>query len=689
MMMHSCQCLVVSLPTDLLEIPLVFEVPLPAECTVAGTNSRSYNQGQCSRKPCQTSKGECASSLQCCFEVATTSSVKFTCSDSKKQLKGSVVVMCKCQPCSKLHAQIKGRVLSSLDKTPIVLAAIMVGSEIATFSDQEGRFFFELTTGNREVTLLMQEARHKQLQITINIHPSLSHDITIILEYVQSIQSVDKLQHAFRVQLSDNLTMDQYGIDASLRFEEESLVHGSTSELYVGPGEVLHSLYHDGNQPDFTMPAIHHMVYKDSKGADFTIQSFLIGSLRVLDDDGQSLILRSGVPLVLSLSLKFDRTIGYVDVANLHLFVYSDLQSRWLDHGRMNTIQIEPISKELGMWVTLRGRLRELNPMWAVGFPSRVTCYTKSRAFHKQSNQELVGLSINLKQSDEKLGRATFYQHTTQTVAGIGACLKSVCQYGGMISTLPENKMVLEAVAPTVENGIIMGKNDQIMFYTTTRSQVLIDGRTPYYVSQEACMRTLEKTTAYFKFVTYSAITPPLKPSILLSSVDENTATTQQEYCFIKVTVYDCATFTDVKVLSYASENELLSLHFDIAEPPNGAPLLDSCDTTGISQLRASCVEFTCNSDVHVTVQSRPQETKSRDCRYWSSSASSIPWTVPSGHRLASFNFKDTGTRYSGGLYHASTRELALMKCYSGSNVEPENIINPYRGTAVTFTCQL
>ena len=50
----------------------------------------------------------------------------------------------------------------------------MIGSEIATFTDQGGRFFFELTTSNREVTLLFREASHQHLEMTINIHPGLS-----------------------------------------------------------------------------------------------------------------------------------------------------------------------------------------------------------------------------------------------------------------------------------------------------------------------------------------------------------------------------------------------------------------------------------------------------------------------------------------------------------------------------------
>ena len=73
----------------------------------------------------------------------------------------------------------------------------MIGSEIATFTDQGGRFFFELTTSNREVTLLFQEARHQQLEMMINIHPSLAHELTVILEYIQFVEPVDKIHQGF------------------------------------------------------------------------------------------------------------------------------------------------------------------------------------------------------------------------------------------------------------------------------------------------------------------------------------------------------------------------------------------------------------------------------------------------------------------------------------------------------------
>ena len=131
---------------------------------------------------------------------------------------------------------------------PVVLATIMIGSEIATFTDQGGRFFFDLTTSNHEVTLLFQEARHQQLEMTINIHPSLAHELTVILEYIQFVESVDKIHQGFGVSLASNVTEEEYGIKALLKFPPGSLVNPESNEVYYGPGQVLHSLYTVANK---------------------------------------------------------------------------------------------------------------------------------------------------------------------------------------------------------------------------------------------------------------------------------------------------------------------------------------------------------------------------------------------------------------------------------------------------------
>ena len=151
-----------------------------------------------------------------------------------------------------------------------------------------------------------------------------------------------------------------------------------------------------------------------------------------------------------------------------------------------------------------------------------------------------------------------------------------------------------------------------------------------YYVTESVCMQNIQTTTGYFKFVTNSSVTPPIKP-LILSPIAKETEKLD-EYCFIKVAVYDCAAFTDVQVLSYSSDGQLLSMNADIATPPDGTLTLEACQS-GVAQLRASCVEFRCDSEVHISVQSRLTTSEIKDCRYWSSSA-----TIPSIHNMTSFH---------------------------------------------------
>ena len=131
--------------------------------------------------------------------------------------------------------------------------------------ESEARFFFELTTNNREVTLLFQEAGHQNLEMVINIHPSLAHELTVILEYIQFVEPVDKIYQGFGVSLASNVTEEEYGIKALLKFPPGSLVNPESNEVYYGPGQVLHSLYTVANKPQFTMPAVQQMIYKDSQ----------------------------------------------------------------------------------------------------------------------------------------------------------------------------------------------------------------------------------------------------------------------------------------------------------------------------------------------------------------------------------------------------------------------------------------
>ena len=685
------------------EEPLPFEVPLPEECIVTGTkSSTSYNQGHCSRKPCQTKRGPCSESWQCCYEVGQTSTVSFSCSNSKTQLHGSTVVACWCQLCDKLQAVIRGRVLSSLDHKPIVLTAIMIADEIATFTDHGGHFFFQLSTSNRQVTLVFQEAKHRQVEVTVDIQHSSTPEVVVVMEYIETVQRIERLQDGFFAQLSNDEIIRTHGVNVSLFIPPNSLVTLYAFDSYFGSGYVLHSLYHTGVKPEFTSKALSQMIYRDSKGADFTIQSFLIGSLEVVDDMGHPLALKQGRGLSLSVSLKFDALVPESQVSKIHLFTYIDTESRWLDCGKVTILSVTPSPDQLETWAVLKGRGRMLGSLWAVGLPIRVSCYVKARVFQSETGQELIDQTVSIEQTDESLKRPAYYHYSASTSSGVGACLKGVCVLGGLLSiggnSGTEEYITSEASPPDLNFGIVMGNSDQILFYTTDKSKIFASGETPYYLTEEACMQSVQAKTSYFEFTRNSSLLSIFRPSLLLSSAHHQEAVSKLgEYCFVKVAIYDCSPYTDVEALSYNADDHdlLISMHVDTA-----VPLFSeeesyqtvagySCQSSGIARLRASCVEYTCGSEVHVTVHSHPNDTSEpKSCRYWSSD-SNVRWSLHPSSNMKTFHFLDKGKKYNNGLYHsASSRDLALMRCKSGDSEEPSNLIDPYKGAAVTFTCQ-
>ena len=600
------------------EEPLPFEVPLPEECTITGTNSsRSYNQGQCSRRPCQTKTGPCSESWQCCYKVGLTSKVSFSCSNSKTSLQGSTVVACWCQLCDKLQAEVRGRVLSSLDHKPIMLVAIMIADEIATVTDQTGHFYFQLTTNNRKVTLLFQESMHRQVELTVDIQHFSSPEIVVIMEYIETIQRIGRLQDSFFVQLNNLEVIRTYGVNVSLSMPPNSLATRHTFNSYFGSGHVLHSLYHTGVKPEFTSAGLRKMIYHDSKGAEFTIQSFLIGSLEIVDDMGHPLTVKQGRVLTLSISLKFEGLIFREQLSNIHLFTFVNSESRWLDFGKLAIVSVTSSSDELETWVLFIGKLRILGSLWAIGLPVRVSCYVKTRVFQSETDKELLGQTVSVEQSDQTLKRPTYYQYSALTTAGIGACLKSVCALGGLISLSDINSgadyTVNKATPPNVSTGVVMGNRDQIMFYLMDKSQMGVSGETPYYLTEEACLQSIQAKPSYFEFTQNLSSPSIVVPSLLppLHQLEEiGNSDIPKEYCFVKVAIYDCALYSDVKALSYNSEDHsiLFSMHSDIAVPSSAeeshqAMTGQACQSHSVARLRASCVEYTCGSEVHVTVK--------------------------------------------------------------------------------------
>ena len=603
--------------------------------------------------------------------------------------------------CDKLQARIKGRVLSSLDRNPVVLAAIMIGTEVATFTDTDGYFSFELSASNGDIVLLFQEAQHRHLEVKVDIHHSNNPEINIILEHIDVVQAVDKLHPGFTLELKHREVVVDPDVTVSVGFLPNSLVSPQTHDMYKGPGQLLYSLYSSGNKPDFTSEALKQMVFIDSKGVEFSIQSYVICTMEVVGENGYPLDLRFGTPIALKLTLKFDKNIVESDVSNLHLFVYSRTKFCWLDHGRVGISSIKQRDKKYGTYVTIQQTLRELGPIWTVGFPVRISCYIKAFVTHISSNQELVGATLNVEQADTTLYRPTFYQYSDTTSPGVGVCLKAVCSVGGIIyasvSSLGGTRDKLTAVSPDMDYGIVMGDKEQIMFYEIDQTKNM-DTKTPYYLTEEACHSSTKEDKTYFEFTSnmYSANKLAIQPSMLPPAPKDGFGEqAQNEFCFIKVSVYDCAPFTDIKVLSYSlKDHNLLSMNTAVATGTSTQDDIDSCQMSSVVPVRASCVEYTCGSDVHVTVQSQNHKSVTTeesingnlmDCRYWSSNTAIKNGDHPS-QTMLSFHLANEKNTLSG-VYRSSSSNLALLQCKSGNIEAPGNSMNPEVGVAVTFTC--
>ena len=686
------------------EQPLYFEVPLPHECVVTGTGAHTYNQGLCSRQPCRTKEGPCTVSDVCCYEVGDMAAVDFTCSDSKSPEQGHVIVTCRCQPCSQLRAEVTGEVVSSLGNEPVVLATVLVAGEIATFTDQHGLFSFETLTPMSNLTLIFHEARHRDLERNVTIHPSQVHRMKVLLEHIEIVDQQDKLEVGFDTPLARGDIVETYGVDGFLHFPPDAFVSSGTEESYRGSGTVLSSLYCTDKWPGFSTEALGNLVYVDSRGAEFSIQSLVMGTLDTVGDRGEKLQLQIGAPIVVTVSIRVDSSVAPAQVSSLHLFSYSQTHNRWMDHGRMGIVK--ETSKEsdgsLYYWVTLQGKLRQIHHVWIVGYPLRLSCWVKVQVFHGAgSREEMEGVEVRLRQSDDLIGRGSLYQHSMATLPGVGVCLKSVCNLGGVLSPGRDSGVDLEAVTPSISNGIIMGNRDEIMIYTVDKQNVGISGKHPFYPSEEACMQLSGVRLGHFRFVAANSKKNNFqtRPTILLTDStgesvkrDERGEERVGGFCYLKVAVLDCAAYSDVKAVSFDEGGKISSLAFEVASLLGGeitSRRSDSCSgAIGVTQLKASCVDFTCGSRVHVSAQSRMERRQTKSCRYWSSTAS-IPWSIPPSHNLTSFHFTDEGTGYDQGhgIYRALTKELALMKCYSGSPEEPSNTLDPYRGAAVTFTC--
>ena len=611
------------------------------------------------------------------------------------------MVTCECQPCNKLHAYTRGEVLSSLSRQPVVLAAVLLGTEVVTFTDQDGKFFFEVTTIEGGVSLLVQEVRHKQVQVDIDLRRStIRRDVTIVMEYIEEVIVVEKIQLGIKLEMN---TSEMTGINGSILVPRNSLLAPHSYTVYHGPGHILQSLYHMDSRPDFTSDAIQSMVYSDSKGADFSIQSHVLGSLRIVGETGQTLNLKQGSQIVIKVSIWFDAILEASQVKGLHIFTYSDRGSDWKDNGRVRILSIQQFSYRT--LVTLHAKLRNSNLVWSIGFPSRISCYIKAKVFRLLSKQEQTDITIQLEQSMDNLDRPSFYLTSAKTAATGGVCLQAVCSLGGLVHIMDTGfggKLYREAMYPTTEHAVMMDNNSQVMFYNVGKNLITNVSSTPYYQTHEQCISSGPEKTGFFTFlINSSSLKLKYTPSILtpIGTVLTNNSLDSGKYCYIKAAVYDCSHYADIQVLSYAQTNHshLLSMSAKTLPPAaldNQIQDFEDCSQSGVVELRASCLQYSCGSDVHISMTIRtaeeiqkPDATGER-CRYWSSHPN-LSGSIHLAHSMQSFHLTDSGVGDGsrGGLYRAASRGLAIRQCQAGDATRPTKVMNPHKGIAVTFTC--
>ena len=610
-----------------------------------------------------------------------------------------MIITCECQPCEKLHAYIRGRVLSSHLHQPVVLAAILLGNEIVSYTDGNGKFFFELTTVEGGVNLLIQEVRHRPIEVEVNLQTSLTPNVAVTMEYIGDMVSVDKMQLGFNAELGNAETSQETGITASITVPPRSLL-SQHHEVYVGPGLVLHSLYHMDSTPDFTSSAIQSMVYHDSKEVDFSIQSHVSGSLRVVGETGESLSFKQGASAHLSVAIRFDVFVERSQVEGLHIFTYPDGGSHWVDNGKVTIASVERFQYET--WVTLEAKLRDINLLWAIGFPARITCYIKSKVSHLLTKQELVGLSVQLEQSMINLDRPSFYLTSAKSAPGEGVCLKAVCDLGGLLyirDTVVGEEVSRMALTPSTDHGVIMGDSDQVMFYNVDKNLVTSDHSTPYYWTEGECIVSTGVKSGYFEFLVNMSLpklssVPSLMPPVV-SDAPPAHPRENAEYCYLKVGVYDCLQHTSIQSLSYSSTNHTRLLSMSVETLPlteAGYQDRDKCMETNVMHQRSACMLHACDSDMHVSVTTAEGRQggvthDQKSCRYWSSH-SGLTNHMHLVDTMTSFHVKDPGPSVSGvGFYRSFSKELGKLQCQAGDVNKPAEVMDHRNGVAVTFIC--
>ena len=672
------------------EDPASFEVGLPPECHIVDNpNSRTYNQGQCSRQRCHTLAGLCSYSSHCCYEATNISVIKLQCANSTQLLERHVIHECGCKLCSNQMVTVEGKVVTSPDDKPVVLAAFMLDSEVLGMSDEEGKFHFVVSSMEDKTSITVIEPQHKPTTITLHMDTlSSSYELLIVLEKISGEEIVNDVMAGFQLQLEDSKpTADEAGVfssQASLTVPAKALTT-ATGVLYAGSGKVLHSIYKPSEPPSFQSPAIQDMTYKTDDNFHGAIKALVLGSVSIVDETGRLLHVKEGSEIKIEVHFQFDTTATIEEVNKIHLFSYSE--SKWTDHGKVLVEDKGSLHRGRRLY-SIEGKMKGIGGFWAMGLPQSLGCYVRARVFHEDNSNEIEGIRITLEQASEEFGHKTFYRYVDRTRQSKGVCLKSSCTEGGTIIAMKDNGEWAYPKSPSIRHGIVMDNRPELLTYYITKQSVSSHGNTPYYSSEEECLAgTLN--SSYFEF-TMETHSLPTKPLVMTANRLNN-----QPFCFVKVAVDDCLLYTDIYSLSFDKKSrQLLDSHSVVATEPDRRVRSDDCYSDDVTKHRAACVQYVCEHIVHISVQNRPQFTPRKDCKYLSHSTNAPHNDLQSTETNMVYSFLDNGQQYSThhlntGLYRGNNKELTLLKCLAGDEQRPSQRLSHTEGLAVTFTCQV
>ena len=614
--------------------------------------------------------------------------IKLQCANSTQLLERHVIHECGCKLCSNQMVTVEGRVVTSPDDKPVVLAAFMLDSEVLGMSDEVGKFHFVVSSMQDTSQVTVIEPQHKPATIKLHMDSfSSSYELLIVLEKISGEEVVSDVMKGFQLQLEDNKVDESsvFSSKASLTVPAKALTT-STGALYTGSGKVLHSIYRPSEPPSFQSAAIQDMTYKKENGEYGVIKALVLGSVSIVDETGRLLQVKEGSEIKIEVHFQFDTTATLEEVNKIHLFSFSQ---SWTDHGKVVVEDKGSLHRGRRLY-SIEGKMNGIGGFWAMGLPQSLGCYVRARVFHGNSyNDEIEGIRVTLEQASEEFGHKTFYRYVGRTGRGKGVCLKSSCEEGGTIIAMKDNGEWAYPKSPSIRHGIVMDNRPELLTYYITKQSVSSYGNTPYYGSEEECLAgTSNSSYLRFSMVTRSL---PTRPLVMTA----NKPTKDLPFCFVKVAVDDCLLYTDIYSLSFDKDTrQLLDSYNVIATEPDRRVRSDDCYSDDVTKHRAACVQYVCGHTVHISVQNRPQFASRKDCKYLSHSTSAPRNDLQSTETNTVYSFLDNGEQYSThhlntGLYRGNNKELTLLKCLAGDEQRPSQRISHTDGVAVTFTCQV